>query len=291
MAENAFMDDNLHWSDSEDAAARAKDMFSHWQFPLCSEYMSLIICHKGVLTVQVKGEEIAVGASHAMVIVGGLPIEKVTVSRDCRVLVFACAMGRIWPQLDLDDVNQILRHAVEEYRPLVFPVSSREYRAAEKLYFSAKEFLQMVSKESGENVMAGYARIVLALLADKLGRTAKAQAAKATGGDRTILSDFLVNVREYCRKERGVPFYADKAHLTTKYFSRLIKNISGKPPGAIIREYTMAEAKSLLASKRYSVKEVGAMLNFAGPSSFCKYFKAAAGCSPGEYVKNNLITT
>ena len=105
--------------------------------------------------------------------------------------------------------------------------------------------------------------------------------------NRTLLASFLENVRNNCRKERGIAFYSSLANLTPKYFSKQIHNLSGKSPGAIIEEYTMAEAKTLLASKKYSIKEVSNIMNFSSPSSFCKYFKAAESMTPGQYMKRN----
>ena len=135
-------------------------------------------------------------------------------------------------------------------------------------------------------IVAGYARIVSTLLAARLQYGDAEGDSSAAPANRTLLPAFLDNVRQHCRRERGVVFYSNLANLTPKYFSKQIKQLSGKSPGTIIEEYTMTEAKSLLASKKYSVKEVSNLMNFSSPSSFCKYFKAAEGCPPGQYMKH-----
>ena len=38
-----------------------------------------------------------------------------------------------------------------------------------------------------------------------------------------------------------------------------------------------------------SVNKVSSMLSFAGPSGFCKYFKADHGCSPNDYMAQNEL--
>ena len=130
-------------------------------------------------------------------------------------------------------------------------------------------------------------RILSTLIAVRLRHDEEKDVSPASGVNRTLLASFLENVRNNCRKERGIAFYSSLANLTPKYFSKQIHNLSGKSPGAIIEEYTMAEAKTLLASKKYSIKEVSNIMNFSSPSSFCKYFKAAESMTPGQYMKRN----
>ena len=43
---------------------------------------------------------------------------------------------------------------------------------------------------------------------------------------------------------------------------------------------------SIGTMKKYSVKEISTMLNFSGPASFGKYFKASQGCPPGDYLRS-----
>ena len=286
VGRRAFLADNLHWKE-ENGTTLFDDMIAGSQFPFCPDFMSMIICHKGTFTLRSKGTDYVAGPLDTMIILGGQLIEKVSISSDCRMIYFAGNLDSVGNQVDLDDVNHILRHAIQHDSPLLLHLSNREYKAAEKLYFSAQEFLEMSGPETRDSIIPGYARIVSALIAEKIGSQQSEEGdAPVVMGDRSVLLEFLSNVRANCRRERSIGFYASEAHLTPKYFSRIIKNVSGKSPGVIIREYTMAEAKALLSTKKYSVKEVSTMLNFSGPSSFGKYFKAAQGCSPGEYVRS-----
>ena len=127
----------------------------------------------------------------------------------------------------------------------------------------------------------------MTLIAAWLKQDEETERGQGSATSRTLLASFLDHVRLNCRRERSIAFYSSQASLTPKYFSRQIRQLSGKSPGAIIQEYTMAEAKKLLSSKKYSVKEVSNLLHFSSPSSFCKYFKAAEDISPGEYMKHS----
>src|SRR5690606_9946782 len=58
-----------------------------------------------------------------------------------------------------------------------------------------------------------------------------------------ILAQFKALLSEYFKEERQVSFYADKMHLTPKYFSTVIKEVSGRTAGEWIREMLLLEAK------------------------------------------------
>lgn len=285
--DSIFLADNLHWDNDERKAARIFDeLIARNEFPLKSDAIVVILVQRGVFTLVSAGTRLVVGSHDALVMLSGQILDGLSISADCRLLSISLTDPQSNLRVDLDDANQILRHTVSTHQPLLFHLSSREYKACEKLFFSAKEFVSLASENARKGLVAGYARIISSLIADKIAETDSGEAMSAYGA-KSILPVFLENVRVHCRKERNVEFYSAKASLTPKYFSKIIKLETGKSAATIIREYTMAEARMLLSTKKYSVKEVSGMLHFSGPSSFCKYFKAAQGCPPGEYMKNN----
>ncbi len=286
FGEFAYLADNYHWDSQEDALKRFKALVGQSQFPLFPDSLSVIVCKTGRFDLTSSGTVLSAGPKSALVVLGGQPIEAFDVSPDCRILFFSGKSRHFDTQIDLDDANRILRHALELRHPFLFQLTSKEFSAIEKLYFSAKELLQLSPEKTKGGIVAGYARIVSTLLAARLQYGDTEEIAPVGPANHTLLPAFLDNVRQHCRRERGVIFYSNLANLTPKYFSKQIKQLSGKSPGNIIEEFTMTEAKSLLASKKYSVKEVSIMMNFSSPSSFCKYFKAAEGCTPGQYMKH-----
>ena len=286
--EFAFLADNYHWDNTNvDAASRFAALIAQNQFPVFSDTLFIVICRTGSFSITSGGTRLTANIRDAIVNLGGLPIESVEISPDCRLLYFAGKSKYFNTQIDLDDANRILRHALERRIPFLFHMSFKEFRSVEKLYFSAKEFLQMASERTKGRLVSGYARIFSILIAARLEQNEDAEHDEGTATNRTLLTSFMDDVRLNCRKERGIAFYSAKASLTPKYFSRQIRRLSGKSPGAIIQDYTMSEAKKLLSRKKYSVKEVSNLLHFSSPSSFCKYFKAAEGVSPGEYMRSN----
>src|SRR5690606_34341115 len=98
-----------------------------------------------------------------------------------------------------------------------------------------------------------------------------------------ILAQFKTLLSEHFREERQVSFYADKMHLTPKYFSTVIKEVSGKTAGEWINDMLLLEAKVRLQNKGQSIAQIAYDLNFSDPSHFGKFFKKHIGVSPLEY--------
>lgn len=78
-------------------------------------------------------------------------------------------------------------------------------------------------------------------------------------------------------------FYADQLHLTPKYFSKLIKQSTGKTAGEWIDELVIVAAKGMLKSSNLTVAQISEELNFANPSFFGRYFKSKTGLTPKQF--------
>lgn len=98
-----------------------------------------------------------------------------------------------------------------------------------------------------------------------------------------LLSEFKILLAKHFMEERQVSFYAEKMNLTPKYFSTVIKEVSGKTAGTWINEMLLLESKVRLQNKKQSIAQIADSLNFSDPSHFGKFFKKHTGRSPLEY--------
>ena len=98
-----------------------------------------------------------------------------------------------------------------------------------------------------------------------------------------IVRQFLSLAKENCKKERGLDFYAARLCLSAKYLTTVIKDVTGKPAGKWIEEYTILNAKILLQEGRMTIGQISDELSFASQSDFGKYFKKAVGLSPKHF--------
>lgn len=104
-----------------------------------------------------------------------------------------------------------------------------------------------------------------------------------------VFVSFLMSLFQNFREKRDIAFYASEQSLSSRYFSTVIKNKSGRLPSEIIENMVIGEAKQLLLDPKMSIKEVAMNLNFASQTFFGKYFKLRTGMSPKEYRQLNII--
>ncbi len=100
---------------------------------------------------------------------------------------------------------------------------------------------------------------------------------------KKLFFDFLQLLHNHFIEERSVRFYANRLAVTPQYLSTVVKEISGRTAGEWIDRAVILEAKVLLKSGQFSIKEITAKLHFANQSFFGKYFKHHVGISPKVY--------
>lgn len=98
-----------------------------------------------------------------------------------------------------------------------------------------------------------------------------------------IQMKFAALLYEHYKTERSVQFYAQKLHLTPKYFSKIIMEVNGKSVLELIDEMVIMAAKALLKSSVLTVSQIADELNFANPSFFGTYFKKRVRLTPLQY--------
>ena len=101
-----------------------------------------------------------------------------------------------------------------------------------------------------------------------------------------LFTDFQTLLREHCKKQHDVKFYAGKLCITTQYLSSILKEQSGRSASQWIQEALVIEAKGMLKSPRINVQQVADKLNFPDQSTFGKFFKKHTGISPMAFRKS-----
>ena len=95
--------------------------------------------------------------------------------------------------------------------------------------------------------------------------------------------DLLINNYHLQHK---IEWYAQKLCLTPKYFSGVIRQITGKSAAKWINEVLILHAKRLLHTRRdMNVQQIAYELGFKENATFCRFFKDQTGLRPSEYRK------
>lgn len=98
-----------------------------------------------------------------------------------------------------------------------------------------------------------------------------------------VFQRFMLTLYANFRAHREVSFYAASSGVSLKYFSTIIRQLSGSSPSEWIETVVTGEAKAMLNDSRRSIKDIASTLNFPDAPTFTKYFRRITGMTPKTY--------
>ena len=105
-----------------------------------------------------------------------------------------------------------------------------------------------------------------------------------TNVENRVSVQFQNDLVQHFRQHHDVAFYAEKACLSTKHFSAVIKEETGYTAAYWIHTHIVAEAKMLLHMRHdLNMQTIADMLGFNEQASFSRYFHRETGMSPTEF--------
>ncbi len=162
-----------------------------------------------------------------------------------------------------------------------FPISKNQY--AELLpIFQLMEKEYSANHSYHEQVLLSYLNILLL----KIKSFPWAKNELVHKNDYTtlqIVMKYKQLVRQHCRNQHFVSYYAELLMHTSNYLNLMVKKVTGFPAGHIIHNQLILEAKRLLMHTKLSPKEVAYELGFVDHTYFSKFFKKRTGLNPLEW--------
>lgn len=261
----------------------AKSLSGKIRFPIKITMSFCIYCRSGRMSLRVQQQDHTVGSGQMMVIFAGQIVERVSVEGPLEVIFVSVDSEFIMTQVRSRQRNKLRGLILRSSEPTLLHLDASDAEGFESLCRGLRQILKDVDVEYAEGLLSGFTTMFGSLLASWFN---DAPQTDKTSAER-VLMRFQTDVHNFSSRFKTVSYYAARQRLSSRHFSRLIKEASGRDPKDLIKEYVVLEAKSLLQSGNYSVREVADMLGFENDSFFNRYFKYAAGVTPGAYLQNN----
>ena len=171
------------------------------------------------------------------------------------------------------------------------------FSITESLHLSEKErekfnfYIDLIRDELERPIDNHTAAILAAhiqLLLEQLDRFYDRQFITRHKVNSNIVSRFQQQLQNYFTENEiittpNVGYFAEKASLTTGYFSNLIKKETGMSPKDLISMQLIDEAKRRLIETQQDISVIAYSLGFDYPAHFSRLFKKITGFTPKEY--------
>ena len=99
---------------------------------------------------------------------------------------------------------------------------------------------------------------------------------------RELFNRFMMLMERDYKQSRDVNYYANLMHITSKYLTNIVRQVTGHTPKTIIDQYVILQLKMQLKRTTQSIKEIAWEYHFTDVSFFCRYFKKHTGLTPQQ---------
>lgn len=258
------------------------------QRPLRLDCMTVMLCRRGSMEVEVKMQPYHVRANSLLVVPPGalINVPDGDLSRLDLYVVFVSGDFLVDINIDLNALN--IRSLIENRSPVVTLTDAEAAKLVkyiELLDINACEpEITVFSVNVARSLVAAVFYQLLQINFMRINRETDNVDGQATRRS-TYVHDFLRLLHLNYMRERSVSFYASQLFISPKYLTLLVKEATGRSAAQWINEFVIVEAKNLLRFSGKNVQQVAYALNFSNQSAFGKYFKHLTGISPTAYQK------
>lgn len=254
--------------------------------PFSVDAFIFIFCEEGEMTISTSSYSCSI-EKHDLYINYPRHIMRVSDEKNCKAMVVAVDVEFI-KNINLD-IKPMAQKLLALHYMHKLPLSSCNFEELVQLIRTIAEELRNNERDSATNDIL---RCLFGAMFFKIGRIIDKDAIESRMLDREAFNrhagyfkEFMILLGQNYKKERSVGFYAERMHLSPKYFTTLVKRTSGLTAAEWISRYVILEAKNLLKYSTMNVQEIAYSLNFPNQSFFGKYFKHHTGMTPSEYKK------
>ena len=269
---------------SEVAVIRNVHEFPVYHSDIISPYLMLFICHSGSSRALYDMREVVFRPNEVAMILPNHIIRPIESSPDYSITIIIHSIA-----FEKEMTQKRMTHDRTKFHELPACSLTDEEMAQ---YMKAVELLELFSHSSVARYPHRHEMLMAQtdIMKEMLDACRRKMDGDALACNRNIgvFNEFCDLLAKHYFEQHEVAFYAEKAHLTTRHFSVVIKEVVGISASDYIEQYLASQAKNILSSRPdLSVQQISYHLGYADSPSFCRFFKRHTGVSPNEYRTMN----
>ncbi len=109
------------------------------------------------------------------------------------------------------------------------------------------------------------------------------QTGSPASAPQNLVHGYLSLLNEDVNAQYRLADFADQLGVTAGYLTETVKEATGIPAGALLRQRLVLEVKRFLAHTDLTSAQVAEKLNFKDPAYFNRFFKRETGKTPGAF--------
>lgn len=241
-------------------------------------YFVITVCHQGTVELEYDSFPHVFTEYGIVVICPNHTLNFKSVSEDYNATIIAISPSFFSRMFVSHDIKANL----EFQRCPHIQLTENQYGGLLQAISLLKTIEHLEPKKGADSLLVNYMNIVLQMIVSF--RMSNGIGTEPVSTDRRTFVEFYNALTLYYRKSREVRFYAEKLHLTPKYFGMLIRRETGR--GAIdwISHYVVSQAKQMIRYRNdLTIQIIGQELGFPDQATFSRYFKNVEGISPSEF--------
>lgn len=276
-------EDDLYLDDNFDAEPESEsdDDYVYEGIPTKLNFAVNAFSLSGITRLRVNLKEYTYGPGQLIIIPQGAIIDYSSHTPDTRFALMAFS-GYNFPMLQNSDISVSYQQEIVN-ETVIISLSPSALQGIKDTYLLLRRIVSDDTIIAKHSVLSGYIYAMGQWALSELAVQRSRNKSERHSRNEDVFQNFLGHIQQHYKIDRSVAYYADLAHLSSKYFGQIIQKVSGRPPADWISDMVILDAKAMLLSGDHSIQQISDALNFANSSFFAKYFKEHVGCPPGQF--------
>lgn len=244
----------------------------------------MIYCIGGKIDIELGNTQMRLSVDDLMIILPNKIVRRVGESSDCKMKIL-CFSNRFTRRLLQTDKNTWKSISYLRANPI------RHFEPDESILFN--QYLGLIEHKAQRGIGKYQKEVLFYIASAFFGEMISETNEKFLGSSSD--SDFLVKQPDFIFKQfmellsidngthRTLSYYADILGYSSKYLSKIVKQVSGRNALKFIQENALEHIIVELRHSNKSIKEISIAFDFPNVSFFTQYLKKHLGVTPTEF--------